>query len=183
MSPNGLCELVTGDSSYSVKWVVNTAHEMTGFYNSADITINPANGDIYLQTGNSDLNKLYLKKFELGSSSTTIVATLAHPFDEMKFNRNNNRLYGLEYAYPDINFVRIDPASGKMDILSPVHEPIMDGFLSAALDPVSNTYIYSASFPNANGYEAQLLYRRDMSGNVVHVDTTATFYQGLDVEY
>ncbi len=182
MSGGGLCELVIGDSSYSAKCIAYTIHPMTNIYNSASITVNPVNGDIYVETRNSDLSELYVEKFHPGASATTIVATLTHPVLEMRFNTNDNMLYALQYPYPNINFVRIDPTNGKTDILSPIDEPIMGGFLSATLDPVSNTYIYASSFPRGDGYNAQLLYRRDMSGKVVQVDSTTAFYQGLDIE-
>ncbi len=176
-SAGSLGELTVGVTSYSVTPVATSSYLPT-----SNITVDATTGDMYLQTVDTSVYSNYLEKYHPGASSTTMVASIPY-IHEMRFNKNDHMLYGMQRTGTAMggNFVRINPATGAVSTVS-TGLVLNDDYMSGTFDPCTNRYIYSALLPMVTG-EGYILYQVDMSGAIVRHDTTATFYQGLDVEY
>lgn len=174
----GLSELTVGATSYSVTPVATSSHIPT-----SDITVDVTTGDMYLKTVDTSVFSYYLEKYHPGASSTTMVAPIPEIY-EIKFNKNDHMLYALQPTWGGLRagFVRINPATGAISTLST--GLVFNGdFHSGTLDPCTNRYIYSTNNITTMSGDMFMLYQLDMSGVIVQQDTTATMYQGLDVEY
>ncbi len=174
-----LGELTLGATSFSVATVVTPAHIAT-----SNITVDVITGDMYLQTVDTSVYNYFLEKYHPGASTTSVLTALADMrIYLMKFNKNDHMLYALQRAWTPLGgkFVKINPATGAISTLS--SGLVFNGdFYSGTLDPCTNRYIYSTNIATTSG-EMYMLYQLDMSGVIVQQDTTATMYQGLDVEY
>jgi hypothetical protein len=184
---NGFLVTITeGTSTYSTTNVASPVHPFADSLQteySCGITVDNTIGDMYFLTGLS--SSYYVEKYHPGSSTTSIVATLPVGFApfELSFNKADNMLYSIRRnsTTGDDEFIKINPATGTVTSLANLGPLVNVDIYSATLDPCSNRYIISTLTP---GTPAQaMLYQINMSGAIVQHDSTATFYQGLDVTY
>lgn len=179
-----IAELTIGTSSFSASTIAAPVYPfVTGSLSSstASITIDNSTGDMYFITSGPPY---HIEKYHPGGSSTTVIGTCPSLFGVvcMRFNKNDNMLYALQHNMDTAthDFIKIDPSTGICTSLAHLGDIINVDFISAALDPCSDRYIISTI--DVPGFKP-ILYQLDMTGSIVQRDTTATFYQGLEVSY
>jgi hypothetical protein len=183
-----LVQITAGTSTYSTTALVAPAHPFADTLASGAITVDNTTGDMYFLTG--VYPNYYVEKYHPGASATTIVTTVptGFPILDLNFNKADNMLYAMRIKNDSFNseFIKINPAAGTYTFLADLGPTINTDIYSAALDPCSNRYIISKFGPGIAGPSAGpscVLLQLNMSGAIVQHDSTATFYQGLDVAY
>jgi len=175
-----ICQVATGATSFTVSNFVSPAHPfLPTHYSMANIAVDNSTGAMYFATG--DTSTFYIEKLGPGGISTSIAATGTNGrIVEMRFNKNDGKLYALKaHLESSYEFVIIDPASGIVTSMGTLPFVLNADIYSATLDPCSNRYLLATGYNGTTPVFAQF----DMSGTLVQLDSFAQFYQGLTVDY
>ena len=176
---NSLAEITIAGSSFSANALATTLHPIY----CDGVSVDNTTGDIYVVTG--DTSTYYIEKYHPGAAATSIVAsgTGAWFILGMRFNKNDNMLYAIRENYPasGYDFIKIDPSAGTVSSLSPISFVVNPEFYSATIDPCSSRYVLSSL--TGSFFTGHVLAQFSMSGTLMQLDTTATLYMGLDVNY
>lgn len=180
-----ISEIIVSGSSYITNPVSYTTEAMV--YDNA--TVDPATGDIYFQTHNPTTNLYSIRKYESGSSSTPAVI-YSNPVSiamwGLRYNRIDNMLYALRPSISVANtfdFVRLNPSTGIMTVMANLGFNINTKYLSAAINPCDNRYIFATQVVTSPEPIAFKLYQLSMTGAVVTSTAIPQMYQGLDMWY
>lgn len=177
-----ICEIIVTGDTYMVNPVSYTTDALA--YDNA--TVDRATGDIYFQTHNATSNTYNIRKYAAGSSSTPAVIYTNPDNIEMwglRHNTNDNMLYALRESPMTANtyeFIRINP-SGIMTVIANLGFDINPKYLSAALNPCDNRYVFATQVVAAPGPGIYFrMYQLNMSGVKVDSASIPEMYQGLD---
>lgn len=180
-STSTLSKISMSAGFYSTTLVVTPAHNLSNqLYSPSNIAVDNTTGDMYLLS--NVLTTCYVEKFQLGATSTSVVAsaTLPYPILEMRYNHNDSKLYAitLNADTATFGFLKIDPSAGSISHVANIDSFINVDFYSASFDACSNHYVISTT---SSGIFTYRLFELDLTGNVVHTDTIASMYQGLTI--
>lgn len=184
-STSRISEVVISGSSYITNPVSYTTEAMA--YDNA--TVDPATGDMYFQTHNPTTNMYSIRKYESGSSSTPAIIysnPVAIAMWGLRYNRIDNMLYALRPSISVANtfdFVRLNPSTGIMTVIANLGFNINTKYLSAAINPCDNRYIFATQVVTTPDPIAFKLYQLNMTGAVVTSSAIPQMYQGLDMWY
>jgi hypothetical protein len=177
---HAIAEVTISGSTFSATTVCVPLHSLVNDpFGAGAMTIDHSTGDIYYRTQTGSTG--YVERYHPGTSSPTVVPTVTDSLFGLRFNNSDSKLYAIKSNGVDFRFVKIDPASGALTTFAILNADVNMDFFSAVIDPCSNRYVFS-SLINISPL-VSVLYQVDMTGTVVQHDTTASFYQGLTVQY
>ena len=181
-----LTEVTVSGSTFNTVTVAAPLHAVSSPTAGANSTVNKNTGDIYYTT--YDASNTYIEKYVPGGTTSVVATIPAGSYDMilgLSYNRNDNMLYAIKRnggtAATADDYVKINPLSGAVTILSSLPFKVNFELYSACVDACKERYYISSVDMGTGTWVTCYLKQLSLTGAMVQADTTADLLQGIYV--